>query len=216
METASPTQAQEVWLAGGRLPISDNPPLQRLLQAVDRLASIRAEIAADAKVATMPPIEVVPYIWTRERSLICGRVTTLRRGDRAWFGVQLPAPTALCTDRAAVRALLVHEFAHWFYIATRVVNGSELGDNAGGALDLRNEGLTESDTQIDARDWFGDDDSRAFIQHGDAITAVISRQAIGLETQFYVVSPRLGDAAGGIHIADDVKDHIRRLRGKLG
>jgi hypothetical protein len=216
METASPSQSQGVWLAGGRLPISDDPPLQRLLQGVERLASIRAEIAADAKVATMPPVEVVPYIWTRDRALICGRVTTLRRGDGAWFGVQLPAPTALCTDRVAVRALLVHEFAHWFYIATRVVNGSELGESADGALDLRNEGLTESDTQIDARDWFGDEDSRNFIQHGDSITAGISRQAAGLETQFYVVSPRLGDAVGGIHIADDVKDHIRRLRGRIG
>ncbi len=212
METASPTQSQGVWLAGGRLPISDDPPLQRLLQGVERLASIRAEIAAAAKVATMPPIEVVPYIWTRDRVLICGRVTTLRRGDSAWFGVQVPAPTALCTDRAAVRALLVHEFAHWFYIATRVVNGSELGESADGALDLRNEGLTESDTQIEARDWFGDEDSRGFIQHGDSITSGISRQAAGLETQFYVVSPRLGDAVGGIQISDDVKDHIRRLR----
>ena len=136
----------------------------------------------------------------------------MRRGDGAWFGVQLPAPTALCTDRAAVRALLVHEFAHWFYIATRVVNGSELGESADGALDLRNEGLTESDTQIDAHEWFGDDDARSFIQHGDSITSGISRQAAGLETQFYVVSPRLGDAVGGIRIADDVKDHIRRLR----
>jgi hypothetical protein len=212
METVMPSQVEGVWLAGGRLPISDDPPLGRLLQSVERLASIRGEIAAAAKVATMPPIEVVPYIWTRDRVLVCGRVTTLRRGDGAWFGVQLPAPTALCTDRAAVRALLVHEFAHWFYIATRVVNGSELGESAAGALDLRNEGLTESDTQIDAHEWFGDDDARSFIQHGDSITSAISRQAAGLETQFHVVSPRLGDAAGGIRIADDVKDHIRRLR----
>jgi hypothetical protein len=136
----------------------------------------------------------------------------LRRGDSAYFGVQLPAPTALCTDRAAVRALLVHEFAHWFYIATRVVNGSEFGENADGTLDLRNEGLTETDTQINARDWFGDEDARSFIQHGDSATSGISRQAIGLEADFYVVSPRLGDTIGGINISDDIKAHIRSLR----
>jgi hypothetical protein len=212
METVLPPRDEGVWLAGGRLPISASPPLERLLRGVEWVAAIRAEIASAAKVATMPPVEVVPYIWTRDRSLICGRVTTLHRGGRASFGVQLPAPTALCTDRAAVRALLVHEFAHWFYLATRALNGSEAAPNESGTLDLRNEGLSESDTQINAHDWFGEEDAGGFIQHGDAITAVISKQAIGMEEYFYVVSPRLGDALGGIDISDDVKAHIRRLR----
>jgi len=214
METVLPPRDEGVWLAGGRLPISESPPLEKLLRAVERVAAIRAGIADGAKVATMPPVEIVPYIWTRDRALICGRVTTLHRGNRAFFGVQLPAPTALCTDRAAVRALLVHEFAHWFYIATRALNGSEAGPQGSGTLDLRNEGLTESDTQINAHDWFGEEDARGFIQHGDAITSVISKQAIGLEAYFYVVSPRLGDALGAIEISEDVKAHIRRLRGE--
>jgi hypothetical protein len=161
METVLPSVYEGVWLAGGRLPISATPPpFEKLLQGVERVASIRAEIASTAKVASMPPVEIVPYIWARDRVLICGRVTALRQGEGASFGVQLPAPTALCTDRAAVRALLVHEFAHWFYIATRVVNGSEFSQKAGGTLDLRNEGLTELDTQINAWDWFGEEDAR--------------------------------------------------------
>jgi hypothetical protein len=160
----------------------------------------------------MPPVEVVPYIWTHERALICGRVTALRHGDGAYFGVQLPAPTALCTDHAAVRAVLVHEFAHWFYVATRVVNGSESAEKNTRTLDLRNEGLTESDTQINARDWFGEEDARLFIQHGDSTTRSISTQAVGLEEHFYVVSPRLGETVGSIDISDDVKAHIRSLR----
>lgn len=212
MKPDSPTRYDGVWLAGGRLPISADPPLARLMQGVERVASIRAEIARTAKVATMPPVEVVPYIWTRERVLICGRVTALRQSDGAYFGVQLPAPTALCTDHAAVRALLVHEFAHWFYIATRVVNGSESGEREGGTLDLRNEGLAEPDTQINAQDWFGEEDARRFIQHGDSTTRSISSQAVDLEGYFYVVSPRLGDAVGSIDISDDLKAHIRSLR----
>src|SRR4051794_518725 len=194
METALPTRYDGVWLASGRLPISANPQLERLLKGVERVASIRAEVASSARVATMPPVEIVPYIWTRGRTLICGRVTALGQGDSAHFGVQIPAPTALCTDRAAVRALLVHEFAHWFYIATRVVNANESGKEENGTLDLRNEGLTESDMQINAADWFGEDDAQRFIQHGDSTTLAISNQAIGLETHFYVVSPRLGHA----------------------
>lgn len=216
METTSPIRYEGVWLAGGRLPISADPPLARLVKGVERIASIRAEIAQAAKVATMPPIEIVPYIWTRERVLVCGRVTALRQGDSAYFGVQIPAPTALCTDRAAVRALLVHEFAHWFYLATRALNGSESADKEGNVLDLRNEGLTESETQIDAQDWFGEEDARGFIQHGDSTTRSISSQAAGLEQYFYVVSPRLGDAVGGIAISDDVKAHIRSLRPAAG
>jgi hypothetical protein len=212
MKTVSPTRYDGVWLAGGRLPISADPPLARLVKGVERVASIRAEIAHTAKVATMPPVEVVPYIWTRERVLICGRVTALRQDDGVYFGVQIPAPTALCTDHAAVRALLVHEFAHWFYIATRVVNSSESREKEGGTLDLRNEGLTESDTQINAQDWFGEEDARRFIQHGDSTTRSISSQAAGLEEHFYVVSPRLGDTVGSIDISDDVKAHIRSLR----
>ena len=94
------------------------------------------------------------------------------------------------------------------------MNGSEAGDKEGGVLDLRNEGLTESDTQIDAEDWFGEEDARRFIQHGDPATLAISSQATGLETHFYVVTPRMGDTVGGIDIGDDVKAHIRRLRTK--
>ena len=197
-----------VWLASGRLPISADPQLPRLLAAVERVAAIRANIALTAKVPTMPAVEIVPYIWTRERALICGRVTALRRPDGAFFGVQIPAPTALCTDEAAVRAVLVHEFAHWFYIATRVVNGSE-GEKI---LDLRNEGLSESDTQIDVHNWFGEDDARQFIQHGDSRTRSISTQAAGMEQQFYVMSPQMGDTGGSIDISEDVKTHIRRLK----
>src|SRR4051812_28024248 len=206
------TMRKGVWLAGGRLPISPEPQLPRLVKAVERVASIRAAIASTAKVATMPAVEIVPYIWTQDRALICGRVTALRQSDGAFFGVQIPAPTALCTDRAAVRALLVHEFAHWFYIATRAVNGSDAGEKERGILDLRNEGLTESDTQIDAHDWFGEEDAARFIQHGDAATRSISAQAAGLDAHFYVVSPTLGDTAGGIDISEDVKAHIRNLR----
>lgn len=207
-----PSHYEGVWLAPGRLPISEAPPVGKLLEGVERVASIRAEIASTAKVATMPPVEIVPYIWTRNRSLICGRVTALRRGESAVFGVQHPAPTALCTDQAAVRAILVHEFAHWFYIATRVVNGSELGKKPGGILDLRSEGLTELDTQINGWDWFGEEDARSVIQHGNSATRGISTHAIGLERYFYVVSPRLGDTVGTIGISDDVRAHIGRLR----
>ena len=214
MDSVLPTRYDGVWLAGGRLPISADPPLARLVKGVERVASIRAEIAQAAKVATMPAVEIVPYIWTRERVLICGRVTSLRQGDRSYFGVQIPAPTALCTDRAAVRALLVHEFAHWFYIATRALNGSESEDQESGILDLRNEGLTESDMQIDAQDWFGEEDARAFIQHGDPATRSISSQSAGLEKYFYVVSPRMGDTVGGIEISDGIKAHIRSLRSR--
>jgi hypothetical protein len=92
-----------------------------------------------------------------------------------------------------------------------VVNGSEFSQKAGGTLDLRNEGLTELDTQINAWDWFGEEDARGFIQHGDSATRGISRQAMGLEQHFYIVSPRLGETVGNIGVNDELRDHIRHL-----
>ena len=58
MDSVLPTSYDGVWLAGGRLPISADPPLARLALAVERVASIRAEIAQAAKVATMPAVEI--------------------------------------------------------------------------------------------------------------------------------------------------------------
>ena len=93
------------------------------------------------------------------------------------------------------------------------MNDSELGQaETAGALDLRNESLSEADTQINPRQWFGEEDARRFIQHGDSATRAISSQAIGLEEHFYVITPNLDDTAGGIGINDEVKAHIRRLR----
>jgi hypothetical protein len=211
VENLLPSRRDGIWLADGRLPVRSTDPLERLLEGVERVASIRADIAATAKVRTMPPVEVVPYILIHNGGLICGRVTALGRGEEAHFGVQLPAPTVLCTDYAAVRSLLVHEFAHWFYIAMRVVNGLESGEDKDGSLDLRYDGLADTDTQIDPWNWFGAEDARSFVQHGDSATAAISNQAIGLEKHFFVVTPRMGHTAGRIDISDDVKAHIRRL-----
>ena len=211
MENLVRTRRDGVWLADGRLPVPSTTPIEKLLAGVERIASIRAEIAAGAKVATMPPVEVVPYIWVHNGGLICGRVTALGRVEAAHFGVQIPAPTALCTDYAAVRSLLVHEFAHWFYIATRVVNGSGMAADENGSLDLRDPGLKDRDTQIDPWDWFSPDDARSFVQHGHAATRAISKQAYGLERYFFVGTPRMGHTAGHIDISEDVKAHIRKL-----
>jgi len=43
-------------------------------------------------------------------------------------------------------------------------------------------------------------------------TASRKPRSAGLEGQFYVISPQLGDAVGGMDISDDVKAHIRGLR----
>ena len=160
----------------------------------------------------MPPVEIVPYIWTRDRVLICGRVTALRQGDGAYFGVQLPAPTALCTDRAAVRALLVHEFAHWFYIATRVsqrlrVRGK--GSRHFGPPERGAHRIRHADQRARLVRGRGRAEFHPTRRLGDALDF---EPGSGLERQFYVVSPRMGDTVGGIDISDDVKAHIRSLR----
>src|SRR5687767_5556105 len=116
------TQTNEVWLAPGRAPAPSAIVRPILLEGLERIAAIRADVARAAKIGTMPPVEVVPHIWRHDEGLAHGAMAILPTEDGVTFGVRLPAQTAACKDEYAVRAVLVHEFAHCFYFATEIVN----------------------------------------------------------------------------------------------
>jgi hypothetical protein len=184
-------------------------PRACLLDGLERLASIRADIAKTAKVVSMPLIEVVPYIW----EWVHGRMEILRAGDTAYLGVRLPAQTALCTDHSAVRAVLVHEFAHCFYYATEVLDRFETpGVKADSHLDLDYlEQRPDAELHVNPHDWFGESDAAAFAQSGDPRTDVIDLVTVKERLRFNVSTPPPGCSAI-IRIEDDWKAHIRTLR----
>jgi hypothetical protein len=115
----------------------------RLIDGMERIAAIRADIAKTAKAPTLPSVEVVPYLLhvseTDGNHLVHGVARVLRpekaRGD-GQFGVQLSAHTATCRDRSAVRTILIHEFCHCFYAATQVVNRFDSIGRHGELFDL--------------------------------------------------------------------------------
>jgi hypothetical protein len=103
-----------------------------IMRGVEKVRRIRSEIAIDALVKAMPPVEIADEIWVLpDRSgAINGRAGVVRLGQDTWFGVHLPAPTALCSDRDLLRAILVHEFAHCFFQVKAAIDAADAGSDS--------------------------------------------------------------------------------------
>lgn len=199
------TRTNEVWLARGRAPKPSAIVRPILIDGLERIAAIRAEVAKAARIDTMPPVEVVPYIWRHQHSLAHGAMAMLPTGDGVTFGVRLPAQTAACTDEAAVRAVLVHEFAHCFYFAMEVMKGSDLQDLGG---------RPDQEVLANPHDWFGASDAARFVHWDDPSTSAIGAITAKLLGYFYVTPPDSKGPGGSIRISDDVRAHIEDLRAR--
>src|SRR3569623_53761 len=112
----------EVWLCSGRFVGFSRAPRARLMEGLERIASIRLDVAQCSRVGSMPPVEIVPSVWQDLDGLILGQATHLTLGIQTYLGVRIPAQTAVCRDIGAVRAVLIHEFAHCFYIMKMFVD----------------------------------------------------------------------------------------------
>jgi hypothetical protein len=208
------TQTNEVWLARGRAPVPSAIVRPILLDGLERIAAIRAEIAKAARVATMPPVEIVPYIWRHNNRLAHGAMSILPTEDGVTFGVRLPAQTAACMNESAVRAVLVHEFAHCFYFATEIVRGSDSSTGAVAAdLDLRSLATrADRDLLANPHEWFGAADAARFVHSRDPATSAIGSLTAELSGYFYVTPPDSRGPGGSIRISGDVREHIRGLQ----
>jgi hypothetical protein len=137
------------------------PEVQSRVEAgVERIRSVRDAIAADAKVRLMPPITIDPAVWTPDGKGVAHAVSGAWRSARGGheIGVIVGAGPALCTDNTSVRKILVHEFAHCFETATRVVNNADRGvreDLTGDPMDEEREEAMLGNPA----NWFGDGDS---------------------------------------------------------
>src|SRR5262245_34890181 len=105
--TESRTYSQpsnELWVVSGRFVGSSKPPRTRLLEGMERIVDIRCDIARHARVKSMPPVEVVPYVWRDAGGLILGKTTHLDVGTDTYLrvafrlrppSVAMPPPSAL-------------------------------------------------------------------------------------------------------------------------
>jgi hypothetical protein len=204
-------RSDQVWLAPGRI-LGRSPRCgEALIGGVQRIASIREEIAAAApRLLSMPPIEVVPYLWRCGSKSLSGRMQILR-ADRLCFGVQVPAQTAVCEDLEAVRAVLLRGFSSAFYYAAQVVSTDV---SAGGrvVLDFREaDDMVDIGDVIRPGDWFGGDDAGRLAAQPPAVD-VIGAAVEQLGRWYYLADPDHAGFEGTVGIADDVEAHILSLQ----
>jgi hypothetical protein len=205
-------ETKDVWLRVGRLTWSDLPLWikNEILEALDRIASIRSDIACHAKVQSMPPVIVVPQIWAANGGLINGRTAPLQRPDRAAraFGAQLPILTALCKDAMVVRRIMLYEYLHCFYFNVSIIEAR------GEPLNVSHDVFSASDdAAIMERpsDWFSSDDANEIVFHNDPSLAATEERITELRPFFPVTVPEFGFRITRTEITPDVQNHIRQL-----
>jgi hypothetical protein len=139
---------------------------QVALDGLERVGTLRAQIAADSKVQEMPPVEVACEIWGDYRSRVCGHACLL--GNR--FGARLPVSTATARDEVIVRRLLVHEFSHCFFLVMQAVRASLSGTEFELPINPNtdDEDAHDRTLMIDASEWFCEADALNFMYRNDA------------------------------------------------
>jgi hypothetical protein len=88
-----------------------------LRQKRDEIVEVRAGIAERAKVHVMPPVEIFDSAWVAPdmSGCISGRAGVVVVDGSTHFGVQVAGASVLFADEAALRGILLHEFAHCFW-----------------------------------------------------------------------------------------------------
>ena len=203
-----------------RWPKLPAPVRAALVEGTENIRQLRDEIGRDARVSVMPPVQVVAEIWTdpNRRNSLNGRATVLRVKNSNMIGVQLPAVPVVSRDSAVLRAILVHEFSHCFFMLIRVVNHMDSGGD--GTLQLpRTENVFEDQEfdrrmHIDPREWFGAADAQRLMQQFDPLMEGIDEGALELELFHHlpIVTPDSEFGAEKLFVPDDIVEHVRRLR----
>ncbi len=81
----------------------------RLRLGARRAERLRADIAGQAGLPTLPAIEIFPEVWRVNGELVLGRTGVIER-DSAHLGVLLPGPATVQSDDDLLRCILVRQF----------------------------------------------------------------------------------------------------------
>ena len=188
-----------------------------LLEGLERVARVRAAIAATAKVPELPPVEVHAELWgdVVDDVMIVnhGRSILLRwRNNNLYHGVALPACAATIEDESVLRRVLVHEFCHCFWSQQEMVR-------TGGWDALLDPNHDPHDDAADRRrlvlpgDWLGENDGGEVIHHNDPQLDVVNEEFVVLRARLPLVAgpqSRIG-VNQQIAIAPAVVDHCKNL-----
>lgn len=200
----------DVWLSIGDLAWSrlQSSIKTDLLQGVERIAEIRAAIAHDAPVRSMPLVEVVGEIWATSDGIMPACATPLRQGKVNFFGARLSVLTAMCEEVTVVRRILVHEFLHCFREITELLRAEAAGisilDHSFDPLDA----VEDAKRLANPSDWFGIEDAATVVYHNDPRLDLLQHRFGELKQYFRVLDPKLDYKANGISIPQDVRAHV--------
>jgi len=208
-------QTDAVWLRVKARSWSRLPEAVResLLLGMERIAAIRLAIAKSAKVRSMPPIEIVPEVWSDGQGLISGRTQMLALRKAMFVGVQLPATTAACQDRTVVRRVLVHEFSHCFYYQMGAVEDQVTGvasSDFDEDFDLFNADH-DARLMVSAPEWFGRADAKAVTLHHDPHLQRFEKYMLALAPVLPVLVPPDEGGDKSFTIPGDIWNHAQGL-----
>lgn len=133
----------------------------------DDVAEIRADIARQAKVEVMPPVQITTDAWLRPGPDECIHAGTgaIPVGRAMQIGVRLSGASALLADDLTLRQILLHQFSHCFWAARQAVGmGLPTARYLGFWMDTGMFGDDAIDDEhLDSpENWFGEDDVEIF------------------------------------------------------
>jgi hypothetical protein len=195
-----------------RVPSSVREALHQGRLRVDRLCE---DIARQAGVPNMPPVDIFAEVWMSGADLIHGKTGAVEREGKTLFGAHLPAPTVSQPDDEVLRAILVHEFNHCLaymvYTAEEFLDGRKISGMA--SLDGLAPAASEEAAMLKPSEWFGRDDAERFLRWEDQRIDALEPVAAQLAEVLPVVSPTSGFRVHSLDIPSWVVERVRaRLR----
>ncbi|HTK31242.1 MAG TPA: hypothetical protein VL332_04715 [Candidatus Saccharimonadaceae bacterium] len=190
------------------------PAIQhRIEEGEQRIRVIREAVACEARVHQMPPVTIDPAVWIPPQRGIIHAASGIWRSNQGGhaFGVIAAAGVALSYDPAVVRAILVHEFAHCFLVATRIIDHLDLRT----PLNLDGESMDKSREDAllpQPADWFPRGDI-PLLRWDDSRLGALSDELVTLAEAGHlpVTGPPLTER-GFVAVPPEWGAHIRLLR----
>lgn len=190
-----------------------------LLDGLERVARVRADISRSAKVASMPPVVVRCEYWgyarEDEKWFLDGRMYPIRMPNgETQIGAEVPANT-IVRDEEFIRRVLVHEFLHCFdYIARLTVQ-----ERAGVLFatdEFDNKSKEEDDKRLaDPNDWFSEADS-AELLHRDDFVDLGDTNVTEVIDAMPMIEPDPRFETRGLHYPDEFAPIIERILAREG
>ena len=184
----------------------------------DEIVAIRSAIAERARVHSMPPVEIFDVAWVPPDLSRCisGKAGVVVVDGLTHLGVQLAGAPVLFAEEAALRGLLLHEFAHCFWHLQVSLASMERGERG---LDLHatEEELFDSAVDrakmVNPEDWFAPEDCAIFPYHDSELLQGCADQVLTkwVAKHLPYESPSTGFKVEKLAYAEEVANHIREL-----